>query len=346
MRGIQATVAVVLLAFSGARAQDAWLASRQTDFAVWQKNHRGIEARIAILKVKTAKLTAGHTLGPVTAPAIVYRVKGAPTQLWDGPEAPHLTVVPAGEFTMGSPASEPGRAAAEGPQHRVAIGYAFAAGTFMVTRDEYAAFVADTRRSDPDGCWLTFKPGEKGEAKGYNWHNPGFAQTGRDPVVCVSWEDARDYAAWLSAKTGRAYRLLSEAEWEYASRGGSAAARPWGDGIDHARANYGTDKCCAPLAAGNDRWEFTSPVGSFPPNAFGLYDVLGNAWQRLDDCWNATFDGAPADGSVWRTGDCTKRTGHGGAFDSEPSFLRAAFRGSVPGTTHFADGTFRIARDL
>jgi formylglycine-generating enzyme len=343
---IAAVVFSAAIFFVPACAGGDWISARQVEFAAWQSHHRDLESRIATLKSDTAKLLAHTGLGPVTAPPVVFRVKPAPAALWDWPQAPRMTIVPAGEFSMGSPDTEFGRQPQEGPQHRVRIAYAFAVGTYQVTRDEYAAFVADTKRPDPEGCFLTYRAHQTAETKGFNWHDPGFAQTGRDPVVCVSWEDAQAYAAWLSAGTGRTYRLLSEAEFEYAARAGTIAARYWGNAIGRADANYGSDACCAPYAEDRDRWLYTSPGGSFPPNAFGLYDMLGNTWQRLDDCWRADFEGAPADGSVWTAGDCTRRTGHGGAFDSEPSFVRAAFRGSVPQAARYADGGFRVARGL
>ncbi len=335
------TVLIALAITCGAaQADDAWLKSRRAEFALWQKTNPGTQARISRLKAKTATQLRNHVPGAVSDPAVVYRVIGAITHIWDIAVAPHLTVIPAGEFTMGSPENEADRQKVEGPQHRVLISYPLAVGTFMVTRDEYAAFVADTHRPDPAGCFLTYLPGQKGEAAGYNWHNPGFEQSGSDPAVCVSWEDARAYAAWLTTRTGERYRLLSEAEWEFASRGGTTAVRPWGDAIGHDNAKYRADPGVA------DRWTYTAPSGSYAPNAFGIYDALGNAWQRVDDCWNPTFDGAPTDGSVWRSGDCNLRTGHGGAFDAPAAVLRSAFRGKVPVNMHYADGGFRIAREL
>ena len=153
-----------------ADGQDVWLASRQAEFKVWQAAHPG---RIAARR------------------------------LWDAPEAPRMTSVPAGEFLMGSPEGEPDRQAQEGPQHRVVIAHPFAVSTYQVTRGEYAAFVAATKRGDPESCRVTSGAAQTGETKGINWHNPGFAQTERDPVVCVSWEDGRAYAAWLSQRTGK-----------------------------------------------------------------------------------------------------------------------------------------------
>lgn len=307
-RVLTALIALVITCGAAqASDSDAWLRSRRAEYALWQKTNLGTQARIARLKAKTATQLRNHAPGALTDPAVVYRVIGAITHIWDIAVAPHLTVVPAGEFTMGSSESEPDRQNVEGPQHRVMISYPLAVGTFMVTRDEYAAFVADTLRPDPIGCFLTYRSGEPGETNGYNWHNPGFGQSGSDPVVCVSWEDARAYADWLTRKTGERYRLLSEGEWEFASRGGTATVRPWGDAISHENAKYRADPGVA------DRWTYTAPSGSYAPNAFGIYDALGNTWQRVDDCWNPSFDGAPTDGSVWLNGDCSQRTGHGGS---------------------------------
>ena len=143
---------------------------------------------------------------------------------------PEMVVVPPGSYLMGSPPEDPhqGKASTEQPQHRVDISYAFAVGRFEVTRDEYAAFVRDTGLADPDGCNV-HEPPRWPTIMGLNWHNTGFSQSGRDPVVCVSWLEAEAYTRWLSQKTGHRYRLLSEAEWEYADRAGTQSQAYWGD---------------------------------------------------------------------------------------------------------------------
>jgi formylglycine-generating enzyme len=347
MKRLMGVAAALMLTCVAAQADQAsWLGARQWEFARWQKINPDTQARLTKLKQRTAVQLKDRLPGRPDDPPVVYRIIGAPVHLWDIAVAPRLTIVPAGEFSMGSPADEPGRSATEGPQHRVVISAPLAIGTFPVTRDEYAVFVAETRRPDPAGCFLTYLPAQKGESPGFNWHHPGFAQNGSDPAVCISWEDATAYTEWLTQKTGERYRLLSEAEWEYASRAGSVTARPWGGTLGRDNANYGSNDCCKPQAEERDRWDYTSPVGSFPANAFGLYDVLGNVWQRLNDCWNKDFTGAPANGAPWLTGDCTRRTGHGGAFDASPDTLRSAYRGSVPLGLHFADGGFRVAREL
>lgn len=208
-----------------------------------------------------------------------------------------MRVVPAGKFFMGSPQQEAGRQPAEGPRHDVTIRRSFAIGVYDVTRAQFAVFARETGYvSDPKCDWRS--PKARGQP---------INQTDSDPVVCVSWSDAEAYSKWLSSKTGHSYRLPSEAEWEYAARAGSRTARPWGDANPRDFANYGSNECCAPLAAGRDRWLYTSPVGALRANAFRLYDMLGNVWQRTQDCGRVDYSGAPRDGSAWLSGDCTTR---------------------------------------
>ncbi len=346
---IVAAAFVAVICVAGAKADDAsWLADRQSAFAKWRATHANADERIARLKRETAELVAHRRLvSAKTDKTVIHRVKGAVTTIWDAPEAPRMAVIPAGSFLMGSPSTEPNRQDREGPRHRVTINYAFSLGINDVPRDEFAAFVADTNRPDPENCHVWDEStGQFVAAKGASWRNPGFAQTGSDPAVCVGWSEGRDYAAWLSRKTGKHYRLPSEAEWEYAARAGTTTVRYWGDGISRDDANYGADEGYRPWAEGRDRWLFTSPSGSFPPNAFGLYDMFGNGWQRVDDCVNPSYIGAPTDGSAWLVGDCAVRVGKGGSFASPPGDLRAAFRGRDGMTDHWSNGVFRVARDL
>jgi formylglycine-generating enzyme len=188
-------------------------------------------------------------------------------------DCPEMVVVPPGAYTMGSPSSEKGRFSNEGPQHHVVIAHPLAVGKYEVTRAEFARFVADTAYTAQDVC--TYWTGSSWESSSrYNWENPGFSQTPSDPVVCVTWNDAKTYVDWLSKKTGKRYRLLSEAEWEYVSRASTTTIRPWGDGLARNDANYGSNECCQPHAKKRDQWGYTAPVGSFAPNRFGLYDVM------------------------------------------------------------------------
>jgi hypothetical protein len=191
-------------------------------------------------------------------------------------DCPGMIVVPAGEFVMGAPEDEAGRFPEEGPQRTVRI-RRFALGRFDVTRAQWAAFVAATHRPARGGCaWSDLPGGPDGKPNpAASWRDLGFPQSGNHPVVCVSWEDARDYAHWLARRTGHRYRLPSEAEWEYAARAGTPGPYPWGAQASHAHANYGADTCCSGAVAGRDRWTHTSPVDAFPPNALGLHDMHG-----------------------------------------------------------------------
>lgn len=270
----------------------------------------------------------------------------------DCAQCPQMVVIPPGSFIMGSPDSDPVSqdpdhpyTPQESPQHQVTIGYSLAVGKYAVTRNEYARFVAETKRADGLRC-SSFNGTKIGDTPGLTWRTPGFAQTPRDPAVCMDWDDAQAYVQWLSSKTGRQYRLLSEAEWEYAARAGTTTARWWGDEPSHEQMNYGTDQCCAGFVSGRDKWLYTSPVGSFPANAFGLHDMIGNVFQWTGDCWNASYEGAPIDGSFWQSGDCSKHVRRGGSWHGDPKVVRSAFRNGFVNTFRSGSGGFRVAREL
>jgi formylglycine-generating enzyme required for sulfatase activity len=155
-------------------------------------------------------------------------------------------------------------------------------------------------------------------------------------LINVSWEQAKAYVAWLSRMTGKPYRLLTEAEWEYAARGVISADAPhppypWGDEASHEYANYGTDQYCGGRTAGRDKWFYTAPVGEFPPNAFGLCDMHGNVWEWVEDIWHDSYGGAPANGSAWTEGeDASRRVVRGGSWGNTPQDLRSAARYGNP----------------
>ena len=280
---------------------------------------------------------------------------------------PEMVVVPAGTYLMGSPTDDPrqGKDGVEQPQHRVTISYAFAVGKFEVTRNEYARFALEAHLRDPDGCNV-HEPPHWPKKIGLNWHTTPFRQTGRDPVLCVSWEEAQRYTQWLSRKTGHTYRLLSEAEWEHVARAGMSTQAFWGD--DEKRAcEYGNvvdltlverfpeTKWEVPAPRNpnpghvvpcHDGHVFTAPVGSYKPNAFGLYDTAGNVFEWVADCWSANHDGAPTDGSPRTDGDCTNRVNRGGSWTSNPTGLRSAYRWNDTARLHFIDLGFRVAREL
>lgn len=238
-----------------------------------------------------------------------------------------MVVLPAGRFTMGSPATEPGRNDNESPQTDVDVA-SFAIGQTDVTRGQWAEYVADTNRPDGLGCAYSGLPKE--QAATASWRHLGFTQRDDEPVVCISWSEAQGYVDWLSRKTGRHYRLPTEAEWEYAARGGSTTIYPWGDQASHDYANYGAEECCTGAISGRDVWTNTSPVKSFAPNAFGLYDMIGNAWQWTQDCYAPTLAGRPKDASASDTPDCKFRVARGGTWGDTPSLIRSASRNYAP----------------
>ncbi len=249
----------------------------------------------------------------------------------DCAECPQMVVVPAGSFLMGSPESEEGWHSSEGPQHQVTIREPFAVGAYEVTVAEYREFVSAAGRDGGTGC-LIFAEGEV-NFEG-SWRNPGFEQTDSAPAVCVSWEDAQAYARWLSRKTGEEYRLLSEAEWEYAARAGTTTRYSFGDEITESDANYG--------------WNIgqTQPVGSYRANGYGLHDMHGNAWEWVQDCGNGSYAGAPDNGDAWEVGDCSDRVLRGGSANNESRTLRSASRGKNPTGSRASHYGFRVARTL
>jgi formylglycine-generating enzyme required for sulfatase activity len=221
---------------------------------------------------------------------------------------PEMVVLPAGSFTMGSNDYD-----SEMPPHTVTIQRPFAVGKFEVTFAEWDACVAD------GGC--RHRPGDQGWGRG------------RRPVIYVSWNDAKEYVAWLSRKTGKTYRLLSEAEWEYAARAGTTTRYAFGDTISESQAQFSAGK--------------TVEVGSFPPNRFGLHDMHGNVWEWVEDSWHSDYNGAPLDGSMWTGGNMSLRVLRGGSWlYIDPGSLRSAIRSRYrPGIRDSVVG-FRVARTL
>ena len=277
----------------------------------------------------------------------------------DCPTCPEMVSLPPGAFVMGpAPAEEDEAKVLEGfrvgPTHRVVIGYSFAIGRYEVTRGEFAAFVAATGRQVSDGCRGFRSQESVEEIPGRSWRNPGFTQTDRDPVVCVSWREAKAYAAWLAQVTGKGYRLPSEAEWEYAARAGSQASRYWGDQAEGAcrHGNFADLTAAAtfawddnePIFRCRDGFAYTAPVGSFQSNTFGLHDMLGNAAEWTEDCHNPRYDGAPADGRPWLAGSCDQRVQRGGSWFTLAQMARAASRSFVSVDEHQPDAGFRIAK--
>lgn len=262
---------------------------------------------------------AGHARAfeerPTTAPPSSPAGSGHEILL-DHPNAPELVVIPPGTFMMGSPEDEDGRDMDEGPQHPVTITYSFAAGRHPVTFAQWEVCVADGG--------VSHRPSDEGWGRGTR------------PVINVSWDDVQLYTQWLTRKTGREYRLLTEAEWEYAARAGTTTRYSWGDTITARNANYA-----------DSRNRMTTEVCRYPANANGLYDVLGNVWEWVEDCWHDSYEGAPADGSAWKQGGNSRwRVLRGGAWNCMAGHVRSAVRGcDSPGRRSMAY-RFRVARIL
>ena len=239
-----------------------------------------------------------------------------------------MVVLPAGRFSMGCLSNDSDCYDHEQPVHDVTLPNNLAMAVYEVTFAEYDRYVQATGARRPvDEGW----------------------GRGNRPVINVDWEEARAYARWLSEQTGHSYRLPTEAEWEYAARAGTATKYSWGNVASHEQANYGTEECCAGLAQGSDRWEYTAPVGSFPVNRFGLHDMHGNVSEWTQDCWHESYGGAPTNGQAWEDangGDCDHRVVRGGSWDVSPGFLRAAARSTTAFRPAFPFLGLRLVQDL
>ena len=254
------------------------------------------------------------------------RARQPGARLRDCEACPELVVVPSGSFTMGSPETEWGRFNNEGPQRRVTIAEPFAVGVYEVTFGEWDACVSE------GGC------------NGYQPNGEGWGR-GVYPVINVSWDDARAYVQWLSQRTGKRYRLLSESEWEYVARAGTMEPFHTGETISADQANYDSSYTYGSGQKGRYRGR-TVQVGTFSPNAFGLHEVHGNVWEWTQDCWNEDYTGAPTDSRARETGECEQRVVRGGSWGDVPWLLRSADRGNnEPGIRDPKIG-FRIARTL
>jgi len=263
------------------------------------------------------------------------------------PDCPEMLGIPAGEFMMGSPPSEVGRFDSEGPQHPVTVA-AFALGKYDVTSEQFLTFLKETG----------YEPAPCDPVLGLGWHSrkglayaPSYDEPRKWPAVCLDWRDAEAYIGWLNARVkrlhptvmGDPYRLPSEAEWEYAARAGTKTARWWGGAIGRNNANC--NGCGSP-------WDnrLLADVDAFAPNPFGLYTILGNAWQWTQDCWHPNYKDAPRDGRPWTEKSCPRHVVRGGSWNNVPAFVRSASRsGSTAdnGKYDYSSLTgFRVARDL
>jgi formylglycine-generating enzyme required for sulfatase activity/uncharacterized caspase-like protein len=288
----------------------------------------GVEVTVGQSERRCSKLGAGKT-----------------EHFKDCPTCPEMVMVPAGSFTMGSPSNEPERRGID-DQLPVTIRKPFAVGRFAVTRGEFAAFVTATGQKMTEGGCLAYIGSEWTGRVDRNWRSPGFTQTDRHPVVCVNWNDAKAYVAWLSSTTGKAYRLLSEVEREYVARAGTTTPFWWGSSITPAQANY--DGTLEPYTGGGSKGEYrkaTVAVDTFAANAWGLYNVHGNVWEWTEDCWTDRKAGNPGNADAQSAGNCD-RVIRGGAWDSDPGLLRSAYRSAILPALRDSDVGFRVARTL
>lgn len=254
-------------------------------------------------------------IGLWISPALAQRTPQPGSTFRDCPECPTMVVIPAGSFTMG----EAGHSRST-PLHPVTLAKPFAISIYTVTFEEWDACAAG------NGCG------------GYSPSDAGWGR-GRRPVINVTWDDAKSYANWLSRKTGKPYRLPSEAEWEYAARAGTQTWFWWGDAVPPGAAN------CDGCGSTYDNRQ-TAPVGSFKPNPFGVYDTVGNVTQWVADRWNSSYERAPADGSIWETGDPKRVVMRSGSWYNNPRISHAGYRqGDAPSVRNSKIG-FRIALPL
>jgi formylglycine-generating enzyme required for sulfatase activity len=298
-----------------AKAKEAEAAKEKEAEAARQKDAAAQLAETNRLRAEeAAKQREAAAAAQREARAAAEAAKSNAFQPKDCSICPEMVLVPAGSFTMGSPASESGRSRDENPQHRVTIPKDIAVGKYEVTYAEWDACAAD------GGC------------NGYRPPDEGWGR-GTHPVVNVSWNDAQAYIGWLRRKTGKPYRLLSESEWEYAARAATVSAFYWGARASPASAKYN---------ASNG----TATVGSYAPNSFGLFDMSGNVSEWASDCLNNSYEGAPTDGSAWTTGNCDLHALRGGAWNSGPNNLRSANRDWDAAGFRVNRNGFRVARGL
>ena len=244
------------------------------------------------------------------------------TTIRDCPECPDMVEIPSGHFVMGSAEGEAGHEVEEGPQHAVVIGKSFAVGKFEITHGQFSAFLAETGYLQAPSCFL-WNGKTWADRKGYGFANPGFAQTDNHPATCISWTDANTYIAWLSTKSGKKYRLLTESEWEYAAQHTGVPSPDM--------ANFESKS--------------TTQIGRYAANSFGLHDMQGNVWEWTQDCYAKDYTAAPTNGTAYITPNC-QRTYRGGGWANPAKDQRSTARGHNLANIHADVIGFRVARDL
>lgn len=287
--------------------------------------------------------------------------------LQDCPDCPEVVVIPAGTFIMGSTPEQTEQAGVrqqdrtrEQPAHRVTIGKAFALGRYELTVGQWRTFVEETGRTPGEAC-LTWDQTSNawGEVIGATWWEVGYPQTEQHPVGCLDLADAEAYVAWLSEKTGQTYRIPTEAEWEYAARGGTKTLQYWSDDmndictyanvsdLDRADLHGGLEENPTRYFNCRDGHAYAAPVGSYAPNQFGLYDMVGNIWEWVPDCFVVGYEGAPTDGSAWLDADtCDRRIVRSGGWYARNWFNRPAGRSREHPEFRASTLGLRVLREL
>ncbi|WP_046383741.1 formylglycine-generating enzyme family protein [Pseudomonas veronii] len=252
----------------------------------------------------------------------------------DCKDCPEMVVLPAGTFTMGTPDDEVGREPDEGPMHAVTFAKPFAMSRFQITAGEWDSYIRQTGVKIADG---DTRPGRECIAS-----KPRYPQSPRQPAVCMDMDDIKHYVAWLSKKTGQPYHMVSEAQREYAARAGSSGPFPFpfDEGKGYSIAEHANTYGPA------DGYSFSSPAGSYPPNAFGMYDMHGNVYERVTDCEHPNYIGAPTDGSAWVEPNCESYQIRGNDWGEAPVFSRSGNRNNIYPQTRGDWIGFRVVRDL
>ena len=272
----------------------------------------------------------------------------------DCSDCPEMVVIPPGRYDMGYDGGI-SEERYDGPMHPVTIGYTFALGRFEITTAQFRRFVEETGHVTPNDCRIITEEGMR-NTPGLSWSNPGYGRPPLDqePVACITWPDAKAYVNWLAAKTGQPYRLPTEAEWEYVAHDRNTHIFAWGEDPDDGcvYANIYDQSGRNPLRPNtpvncDDGFAMASPVGSFPPNSFGLYDVIGNVWEWVEDCYVVPYSDQPTDGGAFFSDEgCTVRSVRGGCWSTRTERLRPTFRGRDEETLITQVFGLRIARDL
>jgi formylglycine-generating enzyme required for sulfatase activity len=313
--------------------------ARQQEEQVWATAQKGDSKAVAYY---LERYPAG--IFAIEASALMGKLRAEEEAMRPGKEfkecadCPEMVIIPSGTFEMGT-------GTLTGQFVPKTVISKFAAGKFAVTISQFAAFVRDknylTDAEKSDGC-IGWNGSTWKKDRIFHWRNVGFSQSEDHPVVCVSWNDAQAYVQWLSQATGKAYRLFTESEREYATRAGTHSKFWWGDAPNRSQANYGVEFCCSPSEG-----KFTTPVGQYPANPFGLYDMSGNTWDWVEDWQHESDIGRPTNGSAWVVGGEQKyRVLRGGSWSSDPSMLWSTSRYKEVPEARDNDSGFRVARTL